>query len=98
MQDRGKTREGLFERLFKGNRRSAREDRVREYIAHRARQGASLSEAIQEDYVQHNCNQDELDEVVRDPRLIHEERRDLARFFTDGHLDPELALRRGGRR
>lgn len=98
MQEKRKTREGLFERLFKGNRRSAREDRVREYIVHRARQGASLNEVLQEDYVQRNCNRDELDEVVRDPRLIYEERKDLARFFEDGHLDPELALRRGSGR
>lgn len=94
MQGQGPDREGLFERLFRGNRRSAREDRVREYIVHRSRQGVSLKEALQEDYVRRNCNQDELDEVVRDPRLIHEEREELRRFFTDGRFDPALSRRR----
>ena len=88
MQEDESTRQGLFERLFGGNSRTAREDRVREYIIHRARQGACLSDVLREEYVQRNCNQDELDEIVRDPRLIHDEREELERFFTDGRLAP----------
>lgn len=98
MQEHGGTRESFFDRLFRGNSRTAREDRVREYIIHRARQGAYLSDVLREEYVQRNCNRDELDEVVRDPRLIHEEREELKRFFEDGRLDPACAPRRVSRR
>ena len=90
----GENREGLFERLFGGNSRTNREDRVREYIIHRVHQGACLDDVLQEEYVQRNCDEDELDEVVRDPRLIHEEREKLEHFFADGHLDPAPAPRR----
>lgn len=94
MQEDENPRKGLFERMFAGNPRAAGEDKVREYIVHRIRHGASLKEILQEEYVQRSCNQDELDEVVRDPRLIHEEREELERFFEDGRLDPTLARRR----
>lgn len=94
MQEERTPLEGLFERIFKGNPRAAREARVREYIIHRTRQGASLREVLQEEYVRRNCSRDELNEVVRDPRLIHEAREELRRLFTDGRLDPELALHR----
>lgn len=86
-------RKGLFERLFAGSRRSAREDKVREYIIHRIRGGARVNEVLQEEYVRDNCNRDELDEIVRDPRLIREEREELRRVFEDGRLDPALARR-----
>lgn len=88
------TRRSLFERLFAGNSRAAREDRVREYIIHRVRQGACLNDVLMEDYVRRNCNEGELDEIVRDPHLIHGEREELRRFFSDGHLDPAPARRR----
>lgn len=88
------TRQSLFDRLFAGKVSAEREDRVREYIVHRVHHGAYLKDVLQEEYVQRNCNEDELDEIVRDPRLIHEEREELERFFADGHLDPSHALRR----
>ncbi|CAN5210034.1 hypothetical protein BH24ACT16_BH24ACT16_16650 [soil metagenome] len=88
------TRQSLFDRLFAGKVSAEREDRVRDYIVHRVRHGACLKDVLEEEYVQRNCDQDELDEILRDPRLIHEEREKLERFFSDGHLDPALALRR----
>lgn len=95
MQEDGSTpREGFFERLFRGNSRMAREDKVREYITHRVRQGASLSDVLQEEYVRRSCTQDELDEVIQDPRLIHEERELLKRLFGSDTLDPASARRR----
>lgn len=86
--------EGLFERLFKGNRHTARENRVREYIVHRVRGGARLGEVLKEGYVRRNCDQDELDDIVRDPRLIHAEREEFERFFEDGRIDSALSTRR----
>lgn len=88
MQGKEDSREGLFERLFGGNSRRARENRVREYIVHRTRHGACLSDVLQEEYVQRNCNRDEVNEIVRDPRLIQREREELESFFADGRLDP----------
>lgn len=93
MQEDRTPRGGIFERLFAGSRRAPREDRVREYIVHRTRNGARLNDILREDYVRDNCSREELDEIVRDPRLIREERKELRRLFRDGRLDPALARR-----
>ncbi len=84
------TRQSLFDRLFAGQVSAEREEWVREYTVHRVRHGAILRGVLEEEYVQRNCDQEELDEILRDPRLIHEEREKLERFY----LDPTLALRR----
>lgn len=87
-------RKGFFERLFAGSPRAARENKVREYIVHRTCHGALLNDVLQEEYVKRGCSQNELNEILRDPRLIREEREELQRFFKDGRLDPALARRR----
>lgn len=92
MQERGCKE--LLERMFGGNGITSREDHVREYVVHRVRSGASLEKVLQKGYVKRNCDRDEIDGIVRDPRLIHEERETQKRFFKDGHLDPAHALRR----
>ena len=84
-------RKRLLDRMFEGNSRTAREEKVREYIVHRIHGCARVSDVLQEEYVRDNCNRDELDEIVRDPRLIREEREELRRVFEDGRLDPALA-------
>lgn len=88
MHKKGSGHESLFERLFGGSSRDAREDRVREYIVHRVHHGACLSDVLQEEYVRRNCNRDEVNEIVRDPRLIQREREELESFFADGRFDP----------
>ena len=88
MQEHAENREGILERMFRGNSRKDREDRVREYVVHRVHQGACLEDVLKEEYVQRKCNRDELNEIVRDPRLIQEERETLKRFFSEGALDP----------
>ena len=91
------THERLFERLFgnffSGSGRTQREDKVREYISHRLNGGAHLTEVLQEKYVLRNCSRDEVDEIIRDPRLIHEDREGLKRLFESGELDPISARR-----
>lgn len=87
-------RKRLLDRMFEGNSRTAREEKVREYIVHRIHGGARVSDVLQEEYVQRGCSHDEVDEILRDPRLIHEEREELERFFEDGRIDPSLARRR----
>ena len=91
------THERLFERLFgnffSGSGRTQQEDKVREYILHRLNHGAHLAEVLQEEYVHRNCSKDEVDEIIRDPRLIHEDREGLKRLFESGELDP-ISIRR----
>lgn len=94
MQEDENPRKGIFERMFAGNGRTAREEKVREYIVHRIHGGARLSDVLQEEYVQRGCSRDELDEILRDPRLIHEEREELERFFEDERIHPSSARRR----
>lgn len=88
------SRKGLFEKLFAGKSSASREQRVREYIVYRIRHGARLNEVLKEDYVQRVCSPGELDEILRDPRLIHEEREELERFFEDERMQPQFARRR----
>ena len=90
-------REPVFEMLF-GNvfgapSHALQEDKVREYVAHRLGHGAHLAEVIQEEYVRRNCSEEEINEVIRDPRLIHHARVSLHRFFESGELNPASARR-----
>jgi hypothetical protein len=78
----------FFASLFNGYDRTLREDRVREYIVHRLNEGACFKEVLEEGYVRRNCTKEEVDEIIRDPRLIHEDREGLKRFFESGELDP----------
>ena len=95
--DNEPTHERLFERLFgnffSGSGRIQQEDKVREYILHRLNHGAHLAEVLQEKYVLRNCSRDEVDEIIRDPRLIHEDREGLKQLFESGELDP-VSIRR----
>lgn len=88
------SRKGFFEKLFAGKSSAAREQRVREYIVYRIRHGARLSEVVEEDYVQRVCSPEEIDEILRDPRLIREEREELERFFEDERMQPSFVRRR----
>jgi hypothetical protein len=78
----------LFGNLFSDSSRTPREDKVRAYIAYRLRHEAHLAEVIQEEYVRRNCSGEEINEVIRDPRLIHDERTSLHELFESGELDP----------
>ena len=96
-RDTESTHERLFERLFgnffSGSGRTQQEDKVREFILHRLNHGAHLAEVLQEEYVLRNCSKDEVDEIIRDPRLIHENRVGLKQLFESGELDP-ISIRR----
>ncbi len=90
-------REPVFERvfgnLFSGSGHTLREEEVRVYIGHRLGRGAHLKEVLQEEYVRRNCSQEEIDRIIRDPRLIHEDRASLHRLFESGELDPVVRPR-----
>ena len=70
-----------LEKLLFGDGRSEREERVREYITHRLKEGAHLREVLQEEYVRRNCTPAELDEIVMDPRVVQQDREGLAQYF-----------------
>jgi hypothetical protein len=83
----------LFGNLFGGSGRKLQEGKVREYVAHRLDHGAHLSEVIQEEYVRRNCSEEEINGVIRDPGLIHDDRVSLRRLFESGELNPASARR-----
>ena len=85
--------EKLFGNLFGGSGRTLQEGKVRKHVPHRLDHGAHLAEVIHEKYVRRNCSEEEINEVIRDPRLIHDARVSLHRLFESGELDPASARR-----
>ena len=69
------------------------EDKVREYISHRIRNGANLREVLQEEYVLRNTTQNERDEIIRDPRIAQQSREGLHQYFESEELAPKPSTR-----
>lgn len=78
---------GSFLESFLSSGRIERTAKVQEYMSYRLKHGASLSEVVREDYVRRNCSQAEIDGIIRDPKLIHEDREALEHLFESGELD-----------
>ena len=78
----------FFDRLLSSDSYSE-EDKVREYISHRIRNGANLSEVIQEEYVLRNTTQTEREEIIRDRRVVRQSREGLNQYFESEELAPE---------
>ena len=74
--------------LFGGSYHTSKTDKVREYVIHRIEAGSHLDDVVGEPYVQRNCNRAEINEIVRDPRLVHAARDSMERTFSSGELDP----------
>jgi hypothetical protein len=69
--------------------RAEREEKVLRYIVHRLdEEDAHLRDVLQETYVRRNCTQEMVDEIVRNPELVHSCREHLERVFDSGELDP----------
>ena len=68
--------------------RAEREEKVLRYIVHRINEGAHLHDVLQEPYVQRNCTQEEIDEIIRNPELVHACREHLKQVFRSAELDP----------
>ena len=68
------------EYLFVGSSHDEPEKKVLEYIVHRLKAGAHLKDAGGEDYVLRNASKEEVNELVRDPEIVHaaRERMELA--------------------
>ena len=78
----------FFDRLLSGGGYSE-EDKVREYISHRIRNGANLREVLQEEYVLRNTTQNERDAIIRDPRVVQQSREGLNQYFESDELTPK---------
>ena len=65
-----------------------RKHKVLQYIEHRLKEGASLTEALEEDYVRRNCSQIEIEEILVNPELVHAAREHMEGGFESGELDP----------
>jgi hypothetical protein len=86
----------FWERLMFGREhgpRAEREDKVLRYIVHRLDEEASLRDVLQETYVRRNCTQEMVDEIIRNPELVHACREHLERVFGSGELDPRIRPR-----
>ena len=87
MSERGERR-SFWDRLFSSSQKSAREERVLEYIIHRVGEGANLQEVLQEEYVRRNASSAEVQEICANPRLVAAARGQMAQDFGSGELDP----------
>ena len=86
----------FWERLMFGREhgpRAEREDKVLRYIVHRLDEEASLRDVLQETYVRRNCTPEMVDEIIRNPELVHACREHLERVFGSGELDPRIRPR-----
>ena len=70
--------------------RAEREEKVLRYIVHRLDEEARLHDVLQETYVRRNCTQEMVDEIIRNPELVHACREHLERVFESGELDPRI--------
>ncbi len=76
-------------RLSSGRYHEERERRVMEYIIHRIGEGAHLGDIVQEEYVRRNVSQDEINDILDNPRLVEAAREHLQEDFSSGELDPK---------
>ena len=80
----------IFGQFFFGNPSKAeREEKVLRYVIHRINEDADLHEVLLESYVQRNCSQDEVDEIINNPELVHAVREHLEQAFVSAKLDPK---------
>jgi hypothetical protein len=79
----------IVHKLLFGDGQSERIEKVREYIAHRLKEGGHLREVLQEEYVRRNCTQVELDEIMMNPRVVQQDREGLEQYFKSEELSPK---------
>jgi hypothetical protein len=81
--------ESTVSRLLFGDGDSELQERVLQYIAHRLKEGANLREVLKEEYVVRNSTEAERDEILRDPRVVQQDREGLEEHFESNELTPE---------
>ena len=75
--------------FFGGSSKSARQEKILEYMIHRINSGARLEDVVREPYVYRNCSEDEVDELLSGPRLVYAARERLELAFKSGELSPK---------
>jgi hypothetical protein len=78
----------LWDRLFGSFEEDELEQRAREYIIHRVKEGAHLRDVLREEYVQRNASRVVIDHILEDPRLIDAARKQMREDFSSGRLEP----------
>ncbi len=81
--------ESFVDKFLRVPESSEQEDKVREYIIHRIKDGANLRDVLQEEYVLRNSTQAERDEIIRDPNLAQQSREGLKQDFDSDELAAE---------
>ena len=84
-------RQSFWDNIFRGisgHYSAERERRVLEYVIHRVREGGHLADILQEEYVRRSASQDEIKEILENPKLIESAHEQMREDFTSGRLDP----------
>jgi hypothetical protein len=80
----------FFGQIFFSNpSRAEREEKVLRYLIHRLNEDADLHEVLKETYVQRNCSQAEIDDIINNPELVHAAREHMEQAFGSGELAPQ---------
>jgi hypothetical protein len=74
--------------FFNNPSRAEREEKVLQYVIHRINEDIDLHDVLQEPYVQRNCSQVEIDEIINNPDLVHAAREHMEQAFGSGELAP----------
>ena len=77
----------FWERLFDDRYRSGRQERVISYVVHRLGDGANLGEVTQEEYVRRLASPAEVEEIIRNPKLVEAARRKMQEGFRQAEED-----------
>ncbi len=88
----------LWKKIFGNPGGQEREGKVLSYVAHRLHDGASLEEAVGEDYVRSNLSQAEVDEVISGPELLRAVRERMESTFESESLEPHASFNQSRRR
>ena len=88
-EERGSFWNKLFDGSFLEQRDEERERKVMEYICHRVSEGAHLRDIIQEEYVRRNASQEEIEDLLNNPKLVEAAHEQMREDFSSGRLDPK---------
>lgn len=81
-------KKGFWARLFGSQGPSVREQRVLEYVVHRLNEGANLQDVADEEYVRRNASQNQIDEILSNPKTVEAARERMQEEFSSGDFDP----------
>jgi len=84
--------QSFWDNIFRGisgHYSEERERKVLEYVMHRVREGGHLRDILQEEYVRRYASQDEIYEILENPKLIEAAHEQMREDFTSGELDPK---------